>query len=88
LASGKPVLNANGTLSGELVSQKARLGYIHTLMSKRLFTIITKDENVKTIIDIFLEVNSNGTAGDGKIFVIDIDEVVAIRTLERGDVAV
>ncbi|MDR1541256.1 MAG: P-II family nitrogen regulator [Clostridiales bacterium] len=88
MASGKPVLNENGALSGELVSLAARVGQIHTLMPKRLFTIIVRDEDSKRAVDAILDANSTGKAGDGKIFVIEIDEVVAIRTLERGEGAV
>jgi nitrogen regulatory protein PII 2 len=53
-----------------------------------MLTIILHDEDVKTVIDVILQVNSKGNPGDGKIFVINIDEAVAIRTLERGESAI
>ncbi|MDR3271653.1 MAG: P-II family nitrogen regulator [Peptococcaceae bacterium] len=83
-----PVLNENGVLNGELVSNVARIGQIHSLMSKRLFTMIVKDEDYKKVIDIFLTVNSHGRAGDGKIFVMDIEDIISVHTLEKGDAAV
>ena len=49
------------------------------LIPKRLFTIITEDEDVKTIVDAVMEVNSTGNPGDGKIFVMPITEAYRIR---------
>ncbi len=88
IASGKPVLNKNGTLNGELVTMSARIGQIHTLMPKRLFIMVVHDEDVKKVVDIFLEVNSRGNPGDGKIFVVDVDDALSIRTMDQGERAI
>ncbi|MFP3154942.1 P-II family nitrogen regulator [Lachnospiraceae bacterium ZAX-1] len=87
--SGKAIPNTHDNpLNGELVSLSSRIGQLHTLMPKRLFTIILRDEDVKPVIDIFIKINSKGNPGDGKIFVIDINEAISIHTLETGDAAV
>ncbi|TCT15307.1 nitrogen regulatory protein P-II family [Natranaerovirga pectinivora] len=60
----------------------------HRLISKRMLTIIVKDEDVKQLIDTIIEVNQTGNMGDGKIFVFNIEEVVRVRTNEIGIEAV
>jgi nitrogen regulatory protein PII 2 len=49
------------------------------LMPKRMFTIVTEDEHVDTVIGILLAVNSTGQAGDGKIFVQTIAREYQVR---------
>lgn len=52
------------------------------------FEIITAEERVDEIVDIICETARTGNVGDGKIFVTPVDEVVRIRTGERGNKAV
>lgn len=52
------------------------------------FEIITEKERVDEIVDIICETARTGNVGDGKIFVTPVDEVVRIRTGERGNKAV
>lgn len=52
------------------------------------FEIITEEERVNEIVDIICENARTGNVGDGKIFVTPVDEVVRIRTGERGNKAV
>lgn len=52
------------------------------------FEIITEEERVDEIVDIICENARTGNVGDGKIFVTPVDEVVRIRTGERGNKAV
>lgn len=49
------------------------------LIPKRLITLIVNDEEVKSVIDTVINVNSTGTPGDGKIFVLPIKEVYRVR---------
>lgn len=52
------------------------------------FEIITEEDRVDEIVDIICETARTGNVGDGKIFVTPVDEVVRIRTGERGNKAV
>jgi nitrogen regulatory protein P-II 1 len=47
--------------------------------------VVAKDAMVNKIIDKILESTSSGLAGEGKIFVSDVDEAVDIGTKKRGD---
>lgn len=60
---------------------------IHTLLNnKRLFIIEAEDEDEKLIVDALMKVNSTGTQGDGKIFVVDLGSSYSVREGKRGTV--
>ena len=48
---------------------------------------VVPDNNVENVITAITEAAKTGNVGDGKIFITNIDEVVRIRTNERGDKA-
>ena len=50
--------------------------------------IIAPDEQVDEILTIIKEAAHTGKIGDGKIFVLNVKEVIRIRTGERGDDAI
>ena len=50
--------------------------------------IIVSDDQVNQVVDTIAEAAKTGRIGDGKIFVTPIDEVVRIRTGERGEDAI
>jgi len=50
--------------------------------------IIVKDESVSNVVSAIEKAAKTGRIGDGKIFVLPIDEVVRIRTGERGEQAI
>ncbi len=60
----------------------------HKLISKRFFTIIVPDDKVKTVVDTIISVNKTGNPGDGKIFVMPIEESIRIRTGETGETTI
>lgn len=60
----------------------------HRLIPKRLISIIVKDEEVKTVVDAIIGVNSKGKQGDGKIFVLPITDCIRVRTGETGEEAI
>lgn len=64
------------------VDGKDELGGMRFL-PKRLFYIMAEDDDAERIIDIVMKANRTGQYGDGKIFVIDIDRAVRIRTGEE-----
>ena len=57
-------------------------------LPKTKLEIITSDDQVDEIITIIKESAQSGKIGDGKIFVFDVDEVIRIRTGEKGDDAI
>lgn len=57
---------------------------ITTLLPKVKISFVVDDKNVDSIIDKMLDICSTDEVGDGKIFVSNVEEVVRIRTRERG----
>lgn len=58
------------------------------LLPKVKVEIVTKDDYVEDIINIISNEAKSGQVGDGKIFVYNVEEVVRIRTGERGEAAI
>ncbi|OGC12190.1 transcriptional regulator [candidate division WOR-1 bacterium RIFOXYA12_FULL_52_29] len=50
--------------------------------------IVVNAKDVDTVIEVILAICSTGSVGDGKIFVLPVEEVVRIRTRERGGAVV
>ncbi len=50
--------------------------------------ILVKDSDVERVIDIILKATKTGETGDGKIFIYPVEDVVRIRTGERGEGAI
>jgi nitrogen regulatory protein P-II 1 len=57
------------------------------MLSKIQVNIVLSDHNVETTIDTICEAARTGETGDGLIFVYPIQEVIRIRTGERGQEA-
>ena len=62
--------------------------YVVDFVPKVKLEIIVKDELVLQVIDTIARSAKTGKIGDGKIFVTTIDEVIRIRTGERGEDAI
>ena len=60
---------------------------IDTLPKIKLEILVTED-NVETTLKIITSTAGTGKIGDGKIFVLDVDQAVRVRTGETGDDAV
>src|SRR5512140_1785083 len=58
--------------------------YVVDFLPKVKLEIIVKDDQVTQVVDTIEKAAKTGRIGDGKIFVLAIDDVVRIRTGERG----
>ena len=58
--------------------------YTVDFLPKTLLTILASDDRVGAIVEAIVQGARTGRIGDGKIFVTSLDEVVRIRTGERG----
>lgn len=50
--------------------------------------VVVVDEMAGNVVDVIQKYSHTGSTGDGKIFVSDVEEVVKIRTNERGEEAI
>ncbi len=61
--------------------------YVVDFLPKVKLEIIVKDDQVEGVVDAIATAAKTGRIGDGKIFVTNIEEVVRIRTGEKGESA-
>ena len=62
--------------------------YVVDFVPKVKLEIIVKDDMVHQVIDTIAAAAKTGRIGDGKIFVLPVDDVIRIRTGERGEDAI
>ena len=62
-----------------------QLGQGPKLVPKRLITVVVPDRLAGRVIETIISVNKSGNAGDGKIFVLPVQESMRVRTGETGD---
>lgn len=58
------------------------------LLPKVKVEVVVLEEQVEETIEAIIEAAHTGEIGDGKIFVLPVEDVIRIRTRERGDAAV
>ncbi len=73
---------------------KARQGRIYrgvvydtSSIERTLISIVVRDKNAEKTVQAILKSAHTGDIGDGRIFVIPIEDAIRIRTGERGDIA-
>jgi len=60
------------------------LGKEPRLRPQRVLNIAVSDHNVQLTIDTIIEVNQTPAPGDGKIFVLPLEDALRVRTGETG----
>ena len=58
------------------------------MVPKVKFELVVTDEAADDLIDLICDTAATGEVGDGKVFVSPVEEVVRIRTRERGEEAI
>jgi len=59
--------------------------YVVDLLPKIKLEILVRDEMVESVVNAIMESAKTGRIGDGKIFVLAVEDAIRIRTGERGD---
>ncbi len=59
--------------------------YVIDFLPKIKLDIVVSDDMVTKVIDTIIDSAKTGKIGDGKIFILPMEEVIRIRTGERGD---
>ena len=62
--------------------------YTVEFLPKVKFEIVVADELVQTAVKTVIDAAKTGKIGDGKVFVLPIEDAIRIRTDERGDDAI
>ena len=62
--------------------------YTIDFLPKVKIEVVVPDDKCDKVVETILSSPKTGRIGDGKIFIVSIDEVVRIRTGERGEAAI
>ena len=62
--------------------------YIVDFLPKVKLDLLVSDEMSDKVVDTIVKIARTGKIGDGKIFVLNVEDAVRIRTGERGDKAI
>ena len=62
--------------------------YVVDLLPKVKIEIVVDDKLVEPAIEAIISVTATGRVGDGKIFVSPVEDVIRVRTGERGQDAI
>jgi nitrogen regulatory protein PII len=61
--------------------------YVVNFVPKIKLEIVVADSAVERVVDTIGSTARTGKIGDGKVFVLDVEQAVRVRTDERGDEA-
>ena len=88
----------SGLTTTQVTGRGAQRGVVHTGRSGQSITIdmlpkvklemVVSDSDIDRAIDVIVEASRTGEIGDGKIFVQSVEQVVRVRTGERGESAI
>lgn len=56
-------------------------------LPKSKIEVFVTDEQVEPVVEAIVRVASTGQVGDGKIFILPVEDAIRIRTRESGDAA-
>lgn len=61
--------------------------YDTSSIERILVSIVVRDKNVEKTVQAIISAAQTGDVGDGRIFVINVEDAIRIRTGERGNIA-
>lgn len=86
--------NINGITINQVMGCGNQLGWsefyrgnevIVNILPKIEIKIVVEDDKVEEIVELISNISRTGEVGDGKIFIINIEDCIRIRTGERGN---
>lgn len=96
----KNALNAHG-VAGMSVSEVSGVGqqkghtevyrgaeYTVNLIPKVRIEVLVDDDQVDAVVDVIVKAASTGSIGDGKVWTTPVEQVVRVRTGEKGSQAI
>jgi nitrogen regulatory protein P-II 1 len=81
-------VTGRGVQKGIVHAGRAGQAYAVDMLPKVKLETVVSDKDADEVVAIIQKAASTGNIGDGKIFVIPVEEAIRVRTGERGDVAV
>jgi nitrogen regulatory protein P-II 1 len=83
--SGMTTTEVKGRGKQKGIALQWRAGdYRVEFIPKMKLEVVVDDKDAEAVINLICDVAQTGEAGDGKIFVYSVEDVVRVRTKERG----
>lgn len=78
-------VTGRGAQKGIVHSGRGGETYTVDMLPKLKIDVVVKDADAGRAVEIISNTARTGNIGDGKIFVIPVDDAIRVRTGERGD---
>ncbi len=88
----------SGLTTSQVTGRGAQRGVVHTgrsgqsitidMLPKVKLEIVVADADLERAADVIISASRTGEIGDGKIFVLPVEQVIRVRTGEIGDAAI
>jgi len=87
---GMNIVHVTGRGAQKGIVHGGRGGETYTvdMLPKLKVEVIVKDADLKRAVDLVIAAARTGNIGDGKIFVLPVENAIRVRTGEEGEVAV
>ncbi|MCS7207804.1 MAG: P-II family nitrogen regulator [Dehalococcoidia bacterium] len=80
-------VTGRGTQRGVVYQGRAGERYVVDMLPKVKLELVVPDSAVEQVVNLIIQNARTGNIGDGKIFIIPVDDAIRVRTGERGDQA-
>jgi len=81
-------VTGRGAQKGIVHGGRGGEAYTVDMLPKLKIEVVVKDADANKVVDVILASAQTGNIGDGKIFIIPVEDAIRVRTGERGEVAV
>ncbi|OGO49634.1 MAG: transcriptional regulator [Chloroflexi bacterium RBG_16_68_14] len=81
-------VTGRGVQKGIVHSGRGGETYTVDMLPKLKIEAVVKDADTERVVETIMGAARTGNIGDGKIFIMPVEEAVRVRTGERGEVAV
>jgi len=81
-------VTGRGAQKGIVHGGRGGEAYTVDMLPKLKIEVVVKDADAGAVVDLITNAARTGNIGDGKIFIIPVDDAIRVRTGERGDAVV
>ena len=85
--NGLNVVNVTGRGAQRGITYEGRAGerFVVDMLPKIKLEAVVADKDVQKVVDLIVGAARTGNVGDGKIFIIPVEQVIRVRTGESGE---
>jgi nitrogen regulatory protein P-II 1 len=87
---GLNIIHVTGRGAQKGIVHGGRGGETYTvdMLPKLKLEVVVKDSEAKKVVEVIVKASRTGNIGDGKIFIIPVEDAIRVRTGEQGEAVV